>query len=174
MERPALISGMRACGFKPPSTDLHAPTVTGPPEGVNRTRSASPLRSAPAFAPLKLAPLLDLPPATSAWGATPSMATALKLAPRIAGTTRTALVTPRPWGTSRSAKHRLVIAVVVGSSGLAHRTGRRLLALPDAAGTIADCPPTLGIPSKPDTPVVVEVAGIEPASDMRCGDFIQS
>lgn len=104
MERPALISGMRACGFKPPSTDLHAPTVTGPPEGVNRTRSASPLRSAPAFAPLKLAPLLDLLPATSAWGATPSMATALKLAP----------------------------------------------------------------------PVVVEVAGIEPASDMRCGDFIQS
>lgn len=43
-----------------------------------------------------------------------------QLAPRIAGTTRAALVTPRLRGTSRSAKHRLVIVAVVGNLDLAH------------------------------------------------------
>lgn len=44
--------------------------------------------------------------------------------PRIAGTTRSVLVTPRPRGTSRSSKHRLVIVAVVGNSGFgpSHRT----------------------------------------------------
>lgn len=37
--------------------------------------------------------------------------------PRIAGATRSVLVTPRPRGTSRSSKHRLVIVAVVGNSG---------------------------------------------------------
>ena len=49
-----------------------------------------------------------------------------------------------------------------------------------AAAGLASCNVRLG--SYPEhgngietgAPVVVEVAGIEPASDMRCGDFIQS
>ena len=117
--------------------------------------------------------ICDLQGCVSAEGNHPALRCVARLRASAALKKVPAFVTPRPAGASRSAKHRLVIAVVVGSLDLAHRTGPRLKGLPDAAGTIAGCPSRINAPSKPCTPVVVEVAGIEPASDAPTRDFVQ-
>lgn len=82
-----------------------------------------------------------------------------------------ALVTPLPEGTSGC--HGNLINAVVGVQGFGPSSRTADSPLPVNAGTITSCPSELTIPSKPGTPVVMEVGGIEPPSEMTCADFIQ-